>query len=176
MESAFVIVVFAVAVVGVLGAIVTLLLREGTWEAIGRNQMLMDSELRDPRTPTRPVRGAPATPATPAARAERDAEIRQMLEARNARRRRRGEPELDVAGELARLTASGGVPRSGPGPLGAPASSDAPGSPGGPGVDEELRAEIRQLVIARNHRRARRGQPPLEVEAEVAREIGRLSG
>ena len=80
---------------------------------------------------------------------ERDTEIRQLLEARNARRRRRGEPEIDVEQELARLTA--------------------------PAIDAELREEIRQLVIARNHRRARQGKPPLDVEAEIRREIEALN-
>jgi hypothetical protein len=45
-----------------------------------------------------------------------------------------------------------------------------------PAIDAELRAEIRDMVVARNHRRARRGQPPLDVEAEVEREIANLSG
>ena len=72
-----------------------------------------------------------------------------MLEARNARRRRRGEPDLDVEAELARLTA--------------------------PAVDDELRSEIRDLVIARNHRRARQGKPPLDVEAEIERQIAALN-
>ena len=74
-----------------------------------------------------------------------------MLEARNARRRRRGEPEVDVEAELARLTAL----------------ADA-------ADDGELRDEIRQLVIARNHRRARKGLAPLDVEAEIARELSGL--
>ena len=73
-----------------------------------------------------------------------------MLEARNARRRRRGEPELDIQAELHRLTA--------------------------PAVDDELRAEIRDLVVARNHRRERQGKPPLDVEAEIERQIAALSG
>ena len=72
-----------------------------------------------------------------------------MLEARNARRRRRGEPEVDVEAELGRLTA--------------------------PLADNELRAEIRDLVIARNHRRARQGKPPLDVEAEIERQIAELA-
>ena len=80
---------------------------------------------------------------------ERDTEIRQLLEARNARRRRRGEAEIDVEEELTRLTA--------------------------PAIDAELREEIRQLVIARNHRRARQGKPPLDVEAEIRREIEALN-
>jgi hypothetical protein len=62
-----------------------------------------------------------------------------------------GEPEVDVdvEAELARLTTL----------------ADA---------DGELRDEIRQLVIARNHRRARKGLEPLDVEAEIARELSGL--
>jgi hypothetical protein len=138
-QSAFGTVVLVVCGVGVAGAIAALLLNRRTWDEYGRNQLLRDSEA--PR---------PATTSAAAGDGERDEEIRQMLEARNARRRRRGEPELDVEAELGRLTA--------------------------PLVDDELRAEIRDLVIARNHRRARQGKPPLDVDAEVADEIARLAG
>ena len=41
---------------------------------------------------------------------------------------------------------------------------------------EPLREEIRQLVVARNHRRVRAGKPPLDVEAEIEREIAALGG
>jgi hypothetical protein len=44
-----------------------------------------------------------------------------------------------------------------------------------PQIDEDLRHEIRDLVIARNHRRARTGKPPLDVEVEVERQIASLS-
>jgi hypothetical protein len=138
-QSAFPIVVFGVAIVGGIGAIVALVMSRGTWADYGKHHLVLDSE--QPRS-------GPAAPATTTT--ERDDEIRQMLEARNARRRRRGEPEVDVEAELARLTV--------------------------PQIDDELRAEIRDLVIARNHRRARRGQPPLDVEAEIEREIAGLSG
>jgi hypothetical protein len=112
-----------------------------TWEDYGRNRLLFDS---DSPTGRRSV-----APGSPAALLERDSEIRQMLEARNLRRRKRGEPEIDVEAELRRLTTAH--------------------------IDTELRAEVRDLVIARNHRRARRGQPPLDVEAEVERELAGLS-
>jgi len=137
-QGAFGTVVLVVCGVGVAGAVIALLLGRRTWEDYGRNHLLMD------RSPPAPAGG------TAAALSERDEEIRQMLEARNARRRRRGEPELDVEGELSRLTA--------------------------PAVDDDLRAEIRDLVVARNHRRARQGKPPLDVEAEIEREIAALSG
>jgi hypothetical protein len=138
-QSAFGTVVLVVCGVGVAGAIAALLLNRRTWDEYGRNQLVRDSET----APARPQAGA-------ATDRERDEEIRQMLEARNVRRRRRGEPELDVEAELGRLTA--------------------------PLVDDELRAEIRDLVIARNHRRARQGKPPLDVEAEIQRQIAQLAG
>jgi hypothetical protein len=132
-QSAFLWVVVGVCAVGVFGAIVALLTSRRDWAQYGSDRLLMDSEV----------------PRAPAALLERDEEVRQMLEARNARRRRRGEPEVDVEAELARLTTL----------------ADA---------DGELRDEIRQLVIARNHRRARKGLAPLDVEAEIARELAGL--
>jgi hypothetical protein len=137
-QSAFGTVVLVVCAIGVAGAVAALLFGRRAWEDYGRDHMLME------RDPAGPASGSSA------ALGERDEEIRQMLEARNARRRRRGEPELNIEEELGRLTA--------------------------PAVDDELRAEIRDLVIARNHRRARQGKPPLHVEAEVQREISALSG
>jgi hypothetical protein len=43
-------------------------------------------------------------------------------------------------------------------------------APADPGLEEE----VRQLVAARNARRAARGQPPLDVEAEVSRRLREL--
>ena len=81
-----------------------------------------------------------------------------MLEAKAYRRRRRGEAEeIDVDAEVARLL-----------------DLDAEGAGGG--HDEELRAEVRALVIARNERRARRGEEPLDVEAETDRQLADLIG
>ena len=137
MQGAFGTVVLVVCAVGVAGAVLALLLGRRTWEDYGRNHLLME------RDPSPPAAGSAA------ALSERDEEIRQMLEARNARRRRRGEPELDIDAELSRLTA--------------------------PAVDDELRSEIRDLVMARNHRRARQGKSPLNVEAEIERQIAALS-
>jgi hypothetical protein len=37
-----------------------------------------------------------------------------------------------------------------------------------------LRAEIRDLVLARNHRRLRHGRAPLDVETEIDRQIAEL--
>jgi hypothetical protein len=128
----------AVVAVGLVGALVGLIASRKTWEDYRSSHLLLDSEQR------RPVAYSPA------AQSERDTEIRQLLEARNARRRRRGEPTIDVENELARLCT--------------------------PEIDDELRSEIRELVIARNHRRVRAGKEPLDVEAEIAREIQSLSG
>ncbi|HYZ80241.1 MAG TPA: hypothetical protein VE571_03175 [Solirubrobacteraceae bacterium] len=136
MQSAFGTVVLVVCAVGIAGAVAALVMGRRTWDDYGRDHLLMERE------PPAPASGS-------AAMVERDEEIRQMLEARNARRRRRGEPELDVNQELSRLSA--------------------------PAVDDELRAEIRDLVVARNHRRARQGKPPLDVEAEIQRQIAALS-
>jgi hypothetical protein len=133
-QSAFLFVVIGVCVVGVVGALLALATSRKDWAEYGSDRLLKDSE----------------PPRSPAALSERDEEVRQMLEARNARRRRRGEPELDMASELARLQAL--------------ANASA-------GADDELKDEIRQLVIARNHRRARKGLQPLDVEAEVEREL-----
>ena len=136
MQGAFAIVVWVVAGVGVLVALIAALASRKTWDEYGRSHLVLDTDSAKTHT---------HTPAS-----ERDEEIRQMIEARNARRRRRGEPELDIDEEVARLSE--------------------------PQIDPELRQEIRDLVIARNHRRARQGKPPLDVEAEIAREIESLRG
>lgn len=45
----------------------------------------------------------------------------------------------------------------------------APAERGGGGSSAVADAEIRQMLEARNARRARRGEPPVDVEAELAR-------
>ncbi|HEX8975332.1 MAG TPA: hypothetical protein VF781_02375 [Solirubrobacteraceae bacterium] len=138
MQSAFGTVVWVVAGVGVIGALVALLISGRTWADYGKNHLTLDTESER------------ASQGSAAAAVERELEIRQLLEARNARRRRRGEPEVDIEQELARLSA--------------------------PVIDPELRQEIRELVVARNHRRARQGKPPLDIEREIEREIAGLHG
>jgi hypothetical protein len=93
-HDAFGTVLWIVCIAGAVGAVAALLASRQTWEDLGKNRLLMDSEL-----PREPSRGSIA------ANFERDEEIRQMLEARNARRIRRGEQALDVERELAKLTA-----------------------------------------------------------------------
>ena len=138
MQEAFGIVIFAVVAVSAILAVASLFIRGKTYDQIGRGGIGDDREIR----PTTAPGGA-------VDRAERDAEIRQMLEARNARHAARGEAQVDVDAELARLTA--------------------------PAVDPALREEIRDLVIARNARREARGQPPLDIDAEVERQIRDLT-
>lgn len=43
-------------------------------------------------------------------------------------------------------------------------------------AEPTLADEIRGLVVARNERRARNGEPPLDVEAEVQRQLRELGG
>jgi hypothetical protein len=97
-------------------------------------------------------------PDSPAARREREAEIRQMLQARSERMVRRGEAPLDIDAELRRLQEE-------------PPQEDVVGVHR---HDPSLVEEIRQLVTARNERRVRRGEEPLDVESEVARTLAEL--
>ncbi|MCL2768929.1 MAG: hypothetical protein FWD42_02300 [Solirubrobacterales bacterium] len=97
-------------------------------------------------------------PESPAARGERELEIRQMLQARSERMVRRGEAPLDIDAELTRLQQE-------PPPQGAP---------GAHRHDPSLVEEVRQLVTARNARRVRRGEEPLDVESEVERTLAEL--
>ena len=134
MEEALAWVVLGVVAVGVLGALAAALARGGPYDHIGRGGLSLGDG--SDRPADEPIAG-------PRAQVVRDDELRQMLRARNRRRARRGEPELDVEAELARLAE--------------------------PAADPALAAEVRAEVEARNRRRARRGQPQLDVEAEVAR-------
>ena len=116
------------------------------WRSIGKGPFSIEQSLPPPR-----IGGGEA----PVDQAVQAAEARQMLEAKSFRRRRRGEPGLDVEAEVARL-------------LEEPSAR--------PGIDEALRAEVRDLVVARNERRMRSGEAPLDVEAEVERQLGDLIG
>jgi len=121
----------------------------GAWRQIGKGPLSIEQEL--------PPRLTADGPEPPVDRRVQEAEARQMLEAKADRRRRRGEPPIDVEAELRRLldgAASGAEARH----------------------DAELRAEIRRLAIARNERRVRRGEAPLDVEAEIERELQNLVG
>jgi hypothetical protein len=91
-------------------------------------------------------------------RDEREREIRQMLQARSDRLVRRGERPLDLDAELAKIEQAEGF-------------GAALGPAGGRSHDSGLALEVRQLVLARNERRRRQGQPALDVEAEIARTL-----
>ena len=182
-HAAFGTVLWIVLGVAVVIAILALVMSSRTWSDFGRGGLVMD------RDESRPGSGAGAATVR-----ERDEDIRSMLEARNARRIRRGEAPIDVEHELSRLTAPGasattvrggedpspGVssdaagldPVRGPDP--AAGLHPAPGLDAAPAIDPELAEEVRQLVVARNARRTRAGKPPLDIEAEVARELRRI--
>jgi len=134
-DSGLAIVVIAVTVVGIVGAIVAAVGSGKLYEQVGKGGLSFDRE-----APSGPA------PGSASARAEAEAEIRQLVEAKSARREARGEPPLDVDAEVAALTRS-------------------------PVHDDALRDEVRQLVIARNERRVRRGEQPLDLEAEVERQL-----
>jgi len=88
MQDAFETIVWVVAVVGAIVAVITLVGTGRSLREIGGGGIVGDGD----------GDGGPADAA-----AERDEEIGQMLEARNARRSRRGEAPLDVEAERAAL-------------------------------------------------------------------------
>jgi hypothetical protein len=129
----------------------------GLLDQLGRGGMAINEG--PGRPPARDMGGPRAGGAL--ARREREAEIRQLVQARHDRQAARGERPLDVEREVERLL-----------------SLDPERPPGeqGPSDDAALRAEVRQLVIARNERRVRQGKEPLDVEAEINRQLRDLSG
>lgn len=139
---------------GVAAPLIGLLFQRisGGWETIGKGPLAIEQE-----PPGRRHRRGPAAQVDPAIQA---AEVRQMLEAKANRLRRRGETPLDVEAETTRLLAGADRP---------PASAAAR-------HDTELRTEVRQIVIGRNERRMRRGEEPLDVEAETERQLADLIG
>ncbi|MDQ6818090.1 MAG: hypothetical protein M3018_11890 [Actinomycetota bacterium] len=147
MHAAFGTVLLIVCVVSLVIAVIALLWNGRTWEEYGKRGLTFEQE--------RPGIDEPPT-GSPAAAVQRESEIRELLQARNARRARRGETQLDVEREVSKLTG---------------AAAKGAGSQ----LDPALRAEIRELVIARNERMVRAGKPPLDVEREVEREIATLA-
>jgi hypothetical protein len=134
----------------------------GLLDQLGRGDLALEE----------PPRPAPAGPAPPRpegalAQAEREAEIRQLVQARHDRQAGRGEQPLDVESEVARLVALD--------PESDPSASAESGHAERRRQDAALRMEVRQLVIARNERRAARGEPPLDVDAEVDRQMEQLN-
>jgi hypothetical protein len=129
----------------------------GLLDQLGRGDLAIDEP-----PPPPPVSGP--RPGGPVARAEREAEIRQLVQARHDRQAGRGEEPVDVESEVERLVALDPVDD----PLSVPGEKNR--------QDAALRLEVRQLVIARNDRRAARGEPPLDVDVEVERQLADLNG
>jgi hypothetical protein len=130
----------------------------GLLDQLGRGDFAIEESPRPaPRGPAGPRPGGAL------ARAERETEIRQLVQARHDRQAGRGEPPVDVETEVSRLMSLD--PQDDP-----DAAPDERSR-----QDAALRLEVRQLVIARNERRAARGEPPLDVEAEVDRQLRDLS-
>ncbi|HEX3608330.1 MAG TPA: hypothetical protein VHU14_01480 [Solirubrobacterales bacterium] len=121
------------------------------WKEIGKGRFGVMHSMPPPRM---------AQPSPEIDLAIQAAEARQMLEAKSYRRTRRGEEPLDVEAEMSalldhELSGKAGRKRN---------------------LDEKLRAEVRELVIARNERRMRAGKEPLDVEAEVERQVADFIG
>jgi hypothetical protein len=121
------------------------------WKELGKGRFGVMQSMPPPRL---------AQPSPEIDLAIQAAEARQMLEAKSYRRTQRGEEPLDVEAEMTALldTELSGKARK------------------KRNLDEKLRAEVRQLVIARNERRMRRGEEPLDVEAEVERQVADFIG
>jgi len=149
--SLFGFLLIAFAVIGVVAAAASYVGVGRVYRSLGRGGRYGIADLPPPAT-TLPPASTPDPIATE--------ELRQMLQAKSDRRVDRGEEPLDVEAELAALLAStrDATPRDTP----------------APDHDPALRDEIRQLVIAANERRRRRGQPPLDVDAEVERRLREL--
>jgi len=126
----------------------------GSWgliDEIGKGGLTLEDPLPPPPAPSKPM--------TAMAKAEQRDEIRQMVQARHDREVARGQTPVEVDTEVERLLA-----------MGAEMEGDASSE-----HDDLLREEVRQLVVARNDRRMRRGHPPLDVEAEVEKQLRDLS-
>jgi len=114
-------------------------------------------------------REAPPTPGSEPPQidpAEHEEEVRQMVEASAYRRRRRDGTDVDVQAEIDRVLGVEEANHAEPGPD--PSPTPSPEVTEG---DAGIRAEIRQLVVANNERRERRGEDPLDVESEVDRRM-----
>lgn len=121
-------------------------------ENLGKGRFAID---RDDDSP-----GAPKT--AEVAGQERAEEVRQMLEAADFRSRARGDGRMDVEGELERLMTQpdAWIEAEGDSESGGPSSGEG-----------DLREEIRQLVVANNERRTRRGEDPLDIDEEIEKRL-----
>ncbi len=95
-------------------------------------------------------------------------EVRQLVEAKAYRQAQRGEKPVDVDAEVERL-------------LNPEDTGDGTGDTRLPpdhvedAETAQIRAEIREVVLAKNESRERRGEPPLDVETEVDRMLAEFS-
>jgi hypothetical protein len=155
MENGMAVVVFGAVAFSLVMSFLFLSTRgsESAYDRIGAGGISREGEYGDG-----PGAGGHRDHDSPAARAEREREIRQMLGARSERLVRGGQPPLDIDAELARLLGGGSSPN-------ARSETDH---------DPSLLAEVRQLVLARNERRARQGLQALDVDTEVARTLSEL--
>ena len=112
-----------------------------------------------------------ATDSAETAERELSEEVRQMIEAADFRSQARGEGRLDIEREIERLMARE-VPAGTTPPVRTEDQTTSGGGDPDPRTDESgLREEVRQLVVANNERRARRGEKPLDIESEVDRRM-----
>ena len=95
MQDAFGYVIFAVVILGSIGALVGIMGTGKLYKEIGKGGLFEDEPAR---------KAAASGGAVPVNAAERDEEIRQMLTARNARHARTGGAQVDIEDELAALT------------------------------------------------------------------------
>lgn len=95
-------------------------------------------------------------------------EVRQLVEAKAYRQAQRGEQPVDVDAEVERLL--------NPDETGSETEEShlPPHAPEDPEM-AQIRSEIREVVLAKNESRERRGEPPLDVEAEVDRMLAEFS-
>ncbi len=159
MHAYFPIVLFGSIALFVLLGVLSMLTRGNLYDQIGQGGLTLGDDRHggDGGSAGGGLRGSHEV-------TERELEIRQMLQARSDRLVDQGLAPLDIDAELAKLE-----PPSAPG---AP-SPDGPYRDA-PYQDPAVATEVRQLVVARNERRIRQGQPALDVDAEVARTLAEL--
>ncbi len=157
--AVFPVVVAGVVAAGVLIALLCAATSRDPYDRIGRGGLFSGS--------ARPADAGGSA-------AERDEEVRQMTGARRALRARRAAAPPDAAAPDA------DPPTSRPDETAAALAATAPEQPPtatGPIVSAapDLVEEVRQLVVADNARRRRRGLEALGVEAEVARRLREMT-
>ena len=147
MQDAFGIVIFVVVGIGAVIAIVSLFGRGRLYDDIGRGGLSIGED-RDmrPRASVEPAAGG--------------ADPRPSATTRSARCSRRATPA--------------GPPRAARRSMSRPSSRSSPGRRRS--RDPEILEEVRTLVQARNARRIARGEEPLDVDAEIARQLRDLPG